>query len=88
MSRYFTSVKNIQDFKDIDPELAQQFIDFFHKYENSIECSDTWFETSCRGYLEYHDCAGDRLLNWKDKGSKSILDILMVSFIFLIKANQ
>lgn len=61
--------------------MAQQFIDFFHKYENSIEASDTWFDTSAAGYLHYWDCEGDRLLNWKDKGYGTLIDILMVYFI-------
>lgn len=66
------------EMKSVDPVLAYQFIEFFHKYENSIEASDTWFDTSCRGYVEYWDCAGDRLLNWKDKGYRTLFDLLMV----------
>lgn len=64
-------------FKNFDPNVCQQFLDFFHKYENSIEASDTWFDTSCRGYCEYWDCDGDRLLNWKDKGYRTVFDLLM-----------
>lgn len=69
-----------ENYKGIEPELAQQFIDFFHKYENSIEASDTWYDTSAEGYLHYWDCDGDRLLNWKDRGYKTILDIMMKKF--------
>lgn len=64
------------EYKDICPELAFQFLDFFHRYENSIEASDSWFETSARGYLEYWDCEGDRLLNWKDRGYQTVLTLL------------
>lgn len=67
------------DYSDIDKNTAYQYLDFFHKYENSIEASDTWYDTSATGYLHYWDCEGDRLLNWKDRGYKTILDILMVS---------
>lgn len=63
-------------YKHVDPELAQQFLDCFHKYENSIEASDSWFETSCRGYLEYWDCEGDRLLNWKANGYGTVFKLL------------
>lgn len=56
--------------------MAYQFLDFFHRYENSIEASDSWFETSARGYLEYWDCEGDRLLNWKDRGYTTVLTLL------------
>lgn len=67
------------EFKDIDGNVSQQFLEFFHKYENSIEASDTWFDTSCKGYCEYWDCDGDRLLNWKDKGYRTVFDLLMVN---------
>ncbi|XP_063705063.1 spermine oxidase-like [Culicoides brevitarsis] len=66
-----------EQYKDIDKNTAYQFLDFFHRYENSIEASDTWYDTSARGYLHYWDCDGDRLLNWKDRGYKTILDLLM-----------
>lgn len=56
--------------------VSQQFIDFFHKYENSIEASENWFDTSAEGYLHYWDCDGDRLLNWKDKGYGHLFKIL------------
>jgi spermine oxidase len=72
----FRDLLNTDDHKDIDRTLAFQFLDFFHKYENSIEASDTWFDTSGQGYLHYWDCDGDRLLNWKDKGYRTIFDLL------------
>uniref|UniRef100_A0A1L8E4N5 Putative amine oxidase n=1 Tax=Nyssomyia neivai TaxID=330878 RepID=A0A1L8E4N5_9DIPT len=64
------------DYKDIDSTVADQFLDFFHKYENSIEASDTWYDTSASGYLEYWDCEGERLLNWRDKGYKTVLSLV------------
>lgn len=78
LDKYQEALRNDQ-FKNIDPNVCQQFLDFFHRYENSIEASDTWFETSCKGYCEYWDCDGDRLLNWKDKGYRTVFDLLMVS---------
>lgn len=73
------------EYKDIDPILANQLFEFYHKYENSIEASDTWYDASCKGYCDYWDCDGDRLLNWKDKGYKTIFDLLMVlSYIYSI----
>jgi monoamine oxidase len=63
-------------FKHITSELAQQFLENFHKFENSIEASDNWFETSANGYLEYHECEGHNLLNWKDKGYKTVFDYI------------
>lgn len=75
----YRSALRTDEFKDVDANVCQQFLEFFHKYENSIEASDTWFETSCKGYCEYWDCDGDRLLNWKDRGYRTVFDLLMVS---------
>lgn len=74
--RFYHLLRTDPEYKDICPELASQFLDFFHRYENSIEASDSWYETSARGYLEYWDCDGDRLLNWKDRGYQTVLTLL------------
>lgn len=66
--------------KDIDSSVAQQFIDFFHKYQNSIDGSESWFDTSAEGSLHYWECDGDEYLNWKDKGYRHLFNILMKSF--------
>ena len=73
----FTELLQTPEYENLDKNTAGQFLEFFHKYENSIEASDTWFDTSGPGYLHYWDCAGDRLLNWKDKGYKTIFDLLL-----------
>lgn len=45
-----------EEYKHIKPETAQQFLECFHKFENSIEGSDTWFETSANGnFVEFAD---------------------------------
>lgn len=60
-----------------DATLAVQFLNFFHKYENSYEASDSWFDSSAVGYTQYWDCAGDLLLNWRDRGYQMVFDLLM-----------
>lgn len=74
----FRTLLETPDYADVDHETAYQFLEFFHKFENSIEASDSWFDTSGPGYLHYWECDGDHLLNWKDRGYKTVLDILMV----------
>ncbi|CRL05312.1 CLUMA_CG018144, isoform A [Clunio marinus] len=64
------------EFSDIDNETSLQVLDYFQKYENSIEASDSWFETSGNGYLHYWECEGHPLLNWKDKGYKTVIDYI------------
>lgn len=67
------------DYDDIDSELAAQFVEFWHKFENSFEASDTWYDTSCQSYPEYWICDGDHLLNWKDKGYRTVFELLQVT---------
>lgn len=77
INRYFDELKK-PEFRDIDPLLAKQFIEFFHKFENSYEASESWYETSAKSLPQYWRCEGDQLLNWKDKGYKTVFDLLQV----------
>lgn len=61
----------------VDITLAREFFENFKKFESSVEASDHLFEVSGKGHLEYWLCDGELLLNWKDKGFKTFLDILM-----------
>ncbi|XP_075161892.1 spermine oxidase [Haematobia irritans] len=63
----------------IDPIIAREFFENFKKFESSVEASDHLFEVSGKGHLEYWLCEGDILLNWRDKGFKTFLEILMKS---------
>lgn len=47
-----------------------------------MEASDDWYQTSCRSLLEYWQCEGDHLWNWKDKGYHTVLELLQVHFKF------
>ncbi|KAM8711412.1 hypothetical protein ACLKA7_000535 [Drosophila subpalustris] len=64
---------------DIDQIIADEFFENYKKFENSVEASDTLDEVSGRGYLNYWECEGDILLNWKDKGFVELLRLLMRS---------
>jgi spermine oxidase len=67
------------EYADIDSVISAGTLDYFHKFENSIEASDSWFDTSGNGYLQYYECDGHPLLNWKDKGYKTVIDFITVS---------
>lgn len=64
-----------------------QFTKLFESYQNSIDASDFWYESSARGQLEYLECAGSSLINWKGRGYGSILDILMVKWVENVQHN-
>lgn len=61
---------------DIDMAIAKEFFENYQKFENSVEASDSLDEVSGRGYLEYWECEGDILLNWKDKGFIEFLRLI------------
>lgn len=76
LSRYQNALKT-SEFNDIEDNLAHELLDYFHKFENSIEASDTWFDTSASGYTHYKECDGHPLLNWRDKGYKTLFNYIM-----------
>ncbi|XP_044017962.1 spermine oxidase-like isoform X1 [Aphidius gifuensis] len=69
--------KYLNDNKFTDDTRAKEYLDWMEKFDNSMQCSDTWFEVSARGLSDYWLCEGDHLLNWKDRGYKTVFDLLM-----------
>lgn len=68
-----------------DPELAQLFIEWF-EHENHVGGQDDPKKgKSLKGLEEFHSCEGDFLLNWKGRGFKTILDVLLVRSCLLVK---
>ncbi|XP_029660903.1 spermine oxidase-like [Formica exsecta] len=59
------------------PVRAAEYLSWMEKMENSIECSDTWFDTSAKRLTEYWECEGNSVLNWKDRGYKTLFDLLL-----------
>lgn len=52
-----------------------------------IAC-DLWYDVSCGNYLEYWECPGNMMLNWKDKGYRTVFELLQVSLNLLaLNAN-
>ncbi|XP_076630893.1 uncharacterized protein LOC143346566 isoform X2 [Colletes latitarsis] len=58
------------------PDRAEQLLDWMHKFDNSIQCSDSWFEVSAKEITNYWTCEGDLVLNWKHRGYKTLFDLL------------
>ncbi|XP_034233207.1 spermine oxidase [Thrips palmi] len=63
--------------ENLPKSLSDNFLEWFHRFENSIDGSDSWFETSGSGHTEYVECDGDPVLVWKHGGYKTVLDLLM-----------
>lgn len=86
-TRYQERLKS-EDFKDIDPVIATQFLQVIHRYHQGMNATDSWFDASCPGYVESIDADGDQLLNWKGKGYRTVLDLLMVNIQLKHKKKQ
>lgn len=56
-----------------------KMLDFFHKLILCYDSALSWMDISLPGSATYQRCEGDLLLNWGNKGYKTILDILMVT---------
>lgn len=80
--RYFEALRT-KEFDGIDTNLQQKVFNWFHLYKAMYVACDSWYEASCRNYLEYIDCPGDLLLDWKDKGYRTVFDLLQVKNIIL-----
>ncbi|XP_059471126.1 spermine oxidase-like [Neocloeon triangulifer] len=56
---------------------VRAFMEWFEKFENSIDGSDSWFETSGKGHLAYVDCPGELLNKWNSGGYLSAIKMLI-----------
>ncbi|XP_057668645.1 spermine oxidase-like isoform X2 [Diorhabda carinulata] len=75
--------KIVEEFKS-DKEilkLAKYFEHWFHKFYTCLDPAKTWFDISTHGALSvFKQCDGNQQLNWKKRGFKTILDVLMKKF--------
>lgn len=76
--RYYKALRSDQ-FNVIEPSVGREAFNWLHQFRNMYVACDSWYEVSCRDYIEYWDCPGDLLLDWKDKGYKTVFDLLQVS---------
>lgn len=75
--RYKTHLQNSEKYCDIDNELQNQFLDFYHKFQSSFDGYDNWHNVSCDSFTAYRDCVGDLSLNWKHRGQRIVFDFLV-----------
>lgn len=79
-ARYFAALRAVK-FNDVDVRLQRQTFEWFEKFVNMFTACDTWYEYSCRNSENYIACPGNNRLNWKDKGYRTVFDLLQVSSI-------
>lgn len=61
-------------------KLANQIQEWFNKFFLCLDSAKSWHDISVRGAFAFKACAGNQQLNWRNKGYKTILDVLMVGF--------
>ncbi|XP_062550562.1 spermine oxidase-like [Armigeres subalbatus] len=67
-------------FGDIDNETCNQIFQYFLKYHHTYNAVDSVFDMSAAGLLEFVDYQNEYLINWRTRGFKTILDLLMNRF--------
>lgn len=68
------------EYSDVDKKITNCILDWFHKFENSLNGSRNWFEVSAKGLCDYKYCEGDKTLNWKNKGYQTVFSVLKVTY--------
>ncbi|XP_055380939.1 spermine oxidase-like isoform X2 [Condylostylus longicornis] len=79
LNHEFNKHLNKPEYSDISKKVAHEFFEFYKKFECSVDAADYLEDISGKGYNDYWECKGDPVLNWKDKGYVSFLQILMKS---------
>lgn len=77
--RFFEALRH-PEYREIDSTLQHEAFEWLHQYRNMYVACESWYNASCGNYLEYWDCPGNLLLNWKDKGYCTVLDLLQVRY--------
>lgn len=74
----FNEALQTDEYSDVSPELANQFLDLSNKVVNEEDGAKSWYEISSDTH-DYEECAGNHTMNWKDKGFVTLFDLLQVS---------
>lgn len=59
-------------------KIANQVQEWFSKFI-LLKSTKSWHDISVKGNFAQKPCEGNQLLNWRNKGFKTILDVLLVS---------
>ncbi|XP_026678358.1 lysine-specific histone demethylase 1B [Diaphorina citri] len=68
----------------VSSPLYNQVLEFFGKFQNSIDGTDSWFQTSARSYPSYEQFEGCPTTIWKKGGYNNALKLLMSTSLSLI----
>lgn len=75
----YESALQTEAYQDVaSSSVATQFLHTLHHVHRVMNATESWFDASCRGQMDSHDCEGDKLVDWKGKGYRTVFDVLMV----------
>ncbi|XP_042203782.1 spermine oxidase-like isoform X3 [Homarus americanus] len=53
--------------------LGEELLNWYGRFQNCIDGSDSWFDISAKEQNNYKECPGNISVNWKQKGYKNLL---------------
>lgn len=60
-------------------KLANLVVEWFKKFMVLLNPAESWSQLSVTSHYVFQACEGDQMLGWRNKGYKTILDVLTVS---------
>lgn len=77
--KYFEALKDPR-YKDIEKELQNMYLSYWHREINSLYSSPNWYDISIKMHLLSKLCDGDQYLTWKQHGYMTLFDIMMKKY--------
>nr|CAD7460524.1 unnamed protein product [Timema tahoe] len=72
----FAKVFKKEDMQGTQYMVAKSVLDWCKKYQATLDGSDSCFNASGHGHVEYWTCEGNQLLCWKQGGYSTVIDLL------------
>lgn len=76
--RFNLALQKDKSNEKIGLDVQHEVYDWFHRMQNTIDASHSWYDTSCHSLTEYWECDGNHVLNWKNRGFVTVFDLLQV----------
>lgn len=58
--------------------LGDELLEWEGRFQDCINGSENWFEVSAKGLLQYKECPGNPVVNWKQGGYRNLINHLKV----------
>nr|XP_046488644.1 spermine oxidase-like [Neodiprion pinetum] len=72
--------RELLKYQTFNETVVKGLIKMFEGLTISTDSADNWNNISAKNFVGYADCPGSEIVNWKDRGYGTILDILMKKY--------